>query len=116
MKHPQLRLDEQGFISLLRNCRQSKPARILMISRPSQRDYLSRLLRRRTDQSFCPDAKSQKEKHAATSTCLGTAKNQHTYRDLSTKSRSAGICPYDENVKTSKVQFLTRIINVYRWS
>src|SRR5438046_7452253 len=48
-----------------------------MISRPSQRDCLSRLLRGRTDQSSCPDAKSQKEKHAATSTCLGPKLNEH---------------------------------------
>ncbi len=67
---PELRLDEQGFISLLRNRRQSIPARILMISCPSQRDYVSRLLSGRTDQSYCPDTKSQKEKDAATNTCL----------------------------------------------
>jgi len=49
-----------------------------MISRPSQRAYLSRLSRGRTDQSFCPDAKSQEEKDAPTNTCLGPKVNQHT--------------------------------------
>jgi DNA-binding NtrC family response regulator len=44
-----------------------------MISGPSQRDYLSRLLRGRTDQSFCPDNKSQKEKDTATNICLSTS-------------------------------------------
>src|SRR5437899_10438198 len=71
---PELRLDEQGFVSLLRNRRQSIPARILMISCPSQRDYVSRLLSgrtdQRTDQSYCPDTESQKEQAAATTTCL----------------------------------------------
>ena len=41
------------------------------ITRPC-RNHLSRLLCRRTDQSFCPDAKSQKEKDNSTNTCLGT--------------------------------------------
>jgi hypothetical protein len=36
-KPPQLRLDEYEFISLLKNCRQNIPARILMISCPSQK-------------------------------------------------------------------------------
>jgi hypothetical protein len=57
----------------LRNRRQTVPAKILVISCPSQRDYVSRLLSGRTDQSYCPDTKSQKEKDAATNTCLRIA-------------------------------------------
>jgi hypothetical protein len=44
---------------------------------PSERQ-LSRLLRERIDQSFCPDAKSQKEKDAPTNTCLASEVNQDT--------------------------------------
>ena len=47
----------------------SLPHRLLF-----QENYLSRLLCGRTNQSSSPDAKSQKEKDAATNTCLGTYK------------------------------------------
>jgi hypothetical protein len=44
---------------------------------PFQRNDLSRLPSGRTNQSSGPDAKSQKEKDAATSTCLGTYSVKH---------------------------------------
>jgi hypothetical protein len=52
------RMQDAGF---------SLPNRLLF-----QENYLSRMLCGRTNQSSSPDAKSQKEKDAATNTCLGT--------------------------------------------
>ena len=67
---PQRRLGDLGVTSLLKN-RGEMAAGILMISRPSQRDYPSRLLYGRTNQSSCSDSKSQKGKGRCRQRLLG---------------------------------------------
>jgi len=54
-KSPQLRLDELRVHLTLEKIAVIFAMTILMISRPSQREYPSRLLRGRTHQSFGPE-------------------------------------------------------------
>jgi hypothetical protein len=61
-------LDSMNNGSLTLENHRRYSGRILMTSGPSQRDYLSTLLSGRTDQSYCPDTKSQKEKDAPLNT------------------------------------------------
>ena len=48
------------------------------MEQPLHQEYLSRLLRSRTDQSSCPDTECKKD--AATSTCLGILSESVAYQ------------------------------------